>query len=145
MGELSLVKSKKMEYNVSWKDGTEQEAFVRSVAVVFLLRRCMSLEDMIARIVEMDKKARDMTEQAQKNKLDYENQIIAKRESIKNDFLERAKKRIAINQESAQKRADATLQQAEKRNSAIIQKMESDYAQHCDSWVDEIVERVIAE
>ncbi len=103
------------------------------------------MEDMIARIVEMDKKARDMTEQAQRSKLDYENQVIAKRESIKNDFLERAKKRIAINQEAAQKKADATLQQAERRNSAIIQKMESDYALHGDTWVDTIVERVLME
>lgn len=103
------------------------------------------MEDMIARIVEMDKKARDMTKQAQQSKLDYENQIIAKRESIKTDFLERAKKRIAINQETAQKKADITRQQAETRNRAIIEKMESDYQQHGDTWVDMIVNRVLTE
>lgn len=103
------------------------------------------MEDMIARIVEMDKKARDMTEQAQKNKLDYENQIIAKRESIKTDFLERAKKRIAINREAAQKKADTTLQQAETRNRAIIEKMETDYDRLGDAWVDTIVQRVLTE
>lgn len=100
---------------------------------------------MIARIVEMDKKARDMTEQAQKNKLDYENQIIAKRESIKTDFLERAKKRIAINRDAAQRKADAALQEAETRNRAIIQKMENDYEQSGDTWVDMIVQRVLTE
>ena len=103
------------------------------------------MEDMIARIVEMDKKARDMTEQAQKNKLDYENQIIAKRESIKTDFLERAKQRIAINREAAQKKADTALQQAETRNRAIIEKMETDYDRLGDAWVDTIVQRVLTE
>ncbi len=98
---------------------------------------------MIAKIVEMDKKARDMTAEAQRNKLDYENQVIAKRESIKNDFLERAKKRIAINQESAQKKADASLKLIEERDSAVIRRLDSVYETNCDKWVDEIVARVI--
>lgn len=101
------------------------------------------MEDMIAKIVEMDKKARDMTAEAQRNKLDYENQVIAKRESIKNDFLERAKKRIAINQESAQKKADASLKLIEERDSAVIRRLDSVYETNCDKWVDEIVARVI--
>lgn len=103
------------------------------------------MEDMIARIVEMDKKARDMTAQAQQKKLDFENQVIAKRENMKNDFLERAKKRIAINRQAAQKKADATLKQIEERDSAVIQRLESVYAQKGSQWVDEIVARVVGE
>jgi len=101
------------------------------------------LEDMIARIVEMDKKARDMTEQAQKSKLDHENAIIAKRESIKNEFLERAKKRIAINEKTAQQKADAALLQIKERDSAIIRRMEETYQRHAEEWADAIVARVI--
>ena len=100
------------------------------------------MEDMIAKIVEMDKKARDMTEEAQKNKLDYENQVIAKRESIKNDFQKKKKKRISINQESAQKKADASLKLIEERDSAVISRLDSVYKENCDKWVDEIVSRV---
>ena len=72
-----------------------------------------------------------------------ENQVIAKRESIKNDFLERAKKRISINQESAQKKADASLKLIEERDSAVIRRLDSVYETNCDKWVDEIVARVI--
>ena len=97
------------------------------------------MEDMIARIVEMDKKARDMTAEAQQSKLDFENQVIAKRESMKNDFLERAKKRVAINRKSAQKKADAALKQIEERDSAVIQRLDSVYAKNGDIWVNEIV------
>ena len=100
------------------------------------------MEDMIAKIVEMDKKARDMTEEAQRNKLDYENQVLAKRENIKNEFLGRAKKRISINQEAAQKKADASLKLIEERDSAVIGRLESVYKENCDKWVDEIVARV---
>ncbi len=101
------------------------------------------MEDMIAKIVEMDKKARSMNEEAQKNKLDYENQVIAKRENIKNDFLERAEKRIAINRDSARKKADSTLKQIEERDSAVIRRLDDTYEQNCDKWVDEIVARCI--
>ncbi len=97
---------------------------------------------MIAKIVEMDKKARDMTEEAHRDKLDYENQVIAKRENIKNDFLERAKKRISINQDTAQRKADASLRLIEERDSAVIAGLDSVYKQNCDKWVDEIVARV---
>ncbi len=101
------------------------------------------MEDMIARIVEMDKKARDMTAQAQKNKLDYEQQIIEKRESIKQDYLDRAQKRIAINSEAAQKRSEKSLQLIEERDNKTIDALNSSYEKNCDKWVDEIVSRVV--
>lgn len=101
------------------------------------------MEDMIAKIVEMDKKARSMTEEARKSKLDYENQVIEKRESIKNEFLERAEKRIAINTESARKKADITLKQIEERDSAVIKRLDDEYKRSGDKWVDEIVARVV--
>ena len=103
------------------------------------------MEDMIARIVEMDKKARDMTEQAQQSKLDHENRIIAKRESIKAELLERAKKRIAINEKTAVQKAEKERRQIEERDSAMIEKLESEYKSHCDEWVDTIVARVVGE
>ncbi len=98
---------------------------------------------MIAKIVEMDKKARDMTEEAQKDKLDFEKKVIEKKENIKRDYLERAKKRIAVNQESAQKRSDAELKLVKERNSAVIARLDSAYDRNCDKWVDEIVARVV--
>lgn len=101
------------------------------------------MEDMIAKIVEMDKKARELNDKAQKTKVDYENQIILKKEKIKNDYLERAKKRIAINQQTAQKRADEKLALIETQNQAIVAKLEKTYVENVDKWVDEITARVI--
>ena len=74
------------------------------------------MEDMIARIVEMDKKAREMTDEAVKNKLDYEQRIIQTKEKIKNDYLERAKQRIEVNRQSAQKKADDQLRLIMEKN-----------------------------
>lgn len=110
---------------------------------VLMLGGVLSLEDMIAKIIEMDKRARDITAEAQKDKLDFEKKVIEKKENIKSDYLERAKKRIAINQESAQKKSDAELKLVEERNNAVIARLDSAYEQNCDKWVDEIVARVV--
>lgn len=101
------------------------------------------MEDMISKIVDMDKKARDITDEAQKSKIDYENQIILTKEKIKNDYLERAKKRIEINRQTAQKKADEQLKLLEVRNGAIIENLDKTYSENCDKWVDTIVDRVI--
>ena len=101
------------------------------------------MEEMIAKIVEMDKKAREMNEKAQKTKLNDENEVLLTKEKIKTDYLERANKRISINQQTAQKRADEKLAGITEKNQAVIEKLEKSYAENGDKWVNEIVERVI--
>ena len=105
----------------------------------------VSMEDMISKIVDMDKKARGITDEAQQSKIDYEKEIIRKKEKIKNDFLERAKERIRINKQTAQKKADEELKLIEEKNAAIIAALDKTHSENHDKWVDRIVERVIAE
>lgn len=103
------------------------------------------MEDMISKIVDMDKKARDITAEAQKSKIDYEHQIILTKEKIKNDFLERAVERVKINQQTAQKKADEELKLIKAKNTAIIENLDKTYSEKGDKWVDEIVNRVVGE
>ena len=100
------------------------------------------MEDMISKIIDMDKKARDMTNAARQSKIDHEKEIIRTKEKIKNDYLERANERIKINTQSAQKKADDQLAVIEKKNEEIIGKMNEAYKNNKDKWVDEIVSRV---
>ena len=101
------------------------------------------MEEMIAKIVEMDKKAREMNEKAQKTKLSYENEVLLTKEKIKTDYLERANKRISINQQTAQKRADEKLAAINAKNQAVSESLEKAYAENGDKWVNEIVSRII--
>lgn len=103
------------------------------------------MEDMISKIVDMDKKARDMTSEAQQSKIDYEKQIILTKEKIKNDYLERAKKRIEINRRTAQQKSDEALAQIEAKNAAVIENLKKTHSENHENWVDEIVSRVLAE
>ncbi len=101
------------------------------------------MEDMIAKIIDMDKKARNLTDEAQKSKISYENEILKTKEKIKNDYLARAKDRIEINKQTAQKKADAQLKVIEEKNDSIIRKLDGSYSENGDKWVNDIVERVI--
>ena len=75
--------------------------------------------------------------------INYENEVLLTKEKIKTDYLERANKRILINQQTAQKRADEKLAGITEKNQAVIEKLEKSYAENGDKWVNEIVERVI--
>lgn len=102
------------------------------------------MEDMMARIVEMDKKARGLTDEAQQSKLNYEKEILLAKEKIKTDYLARARERIRINRQSAEKKADEQLAQIEKKNAQITAQLDECDRQHHDEWVRAIVERVTA-
>ena len=92
------------------------------------------MEDMISRIVDMDKKARSLTDEVKQSKIDYEKQVIRTKENIKNNFLEKAKERIKIDEE---------LALIEQKNSAIIKSLDDTYSANKDRWINEIFERVI--
>ena len=101
------------------------------------------MEEMIARIIEMDKKAREMNETALKAKLSCEHEVVLTKETIKTDYLERANKRIAINQQTAQKRADEKLAAITEKNQAVVERLEKSYSENAEKWADEIFSRVI--
>ncbi|MGN0536836.1 MAG: hypothetical protein ACI4M3_02530 [Acutalibacteraceae bacterium] len=103
------------------------------------------MEDMVSKIVEMDKKARDLTAEAQKSKVDYEQDVVVTKEKIKNDFIERALARIKINEQTERENAKKKLEQIEQKNAAIAQNLEKRYADYADAWVEEIVSRVIGQ
>lgn len=103
------------------------------------------MEDMISKIIDMDKKARDMTNEAVQSKINYEKEIIRTKEKIKNDYLERANERIKINTQAAQKSADEKLAAIEKKNEALTAELDLSYSQNKEKWVNEIVDRVISQ
>ena len=64
------------------------------------------MENMIKRIVEMDQKARQITEAAQREKLDSEKEIAEKAAQLRADYLERARRRIQLNSDTERAAAE---------------------------------------
>lgn len=101
------------------------------------------MQDMLAKIVEMDEKARILTAQAEKSKAESEKDIAKIREDIYNDYIERARKRIEKNEAAQRQAAEASWKKIEKHQQETTDNLEKLYAVKGESWINEIVKRVI--
>ncbi len=102
------------------------------------------MNDIISKIVEMDEKARDLNYEILESKLDHEKEVVAAKENIINDYLERAKKHIKLNAQSEREAAEKTLAETRAAHAKIEKKLDEIFAANCDRWVDEIFNRVIS-
>lgn len=102
------------------------------------------MQDMLAKIIEMDENARKIKEQAEQDKFNSEREIEEMREQIYRDYIDRAKarieKNIAVDKKAAQDRLDAYAEKVAQAES----EMQRLYDEKGDQWVDEIVGRVLA-
>lgn len=101
------------------------------------------MQDMLTKIVEMDEKARSLTAEAEKSKAESEKDIARIREDIYNDYIERARKRIEKNEAAQRQATEENWKKTEAHQQETIDKLEKLYTEKCDSWVNEIVNRVI--
>lgn len=103
------------------------------------------MQDLIKQIVDMDRKAREITEAAQLEKISSEKEIAGKRELIRNDYLERARKRISLNEPNERAAAEADWNEKKKKNAQLSERLDELYSQKGDEWVNKIVARVTGE
>ncbi len=103
------------------------------------------MQDLVKQIVEMDKKARAITDSAQKEKIDSQKKIQEERERIRTNYLQEARRRIAKNEPAERAAAEAAWEKQKARNAADAEKLETLYRENGDRWVSEIVKRVTGE
>lgn len=103
------------------------------------------MQNMVKQIVDMDRKAREITDAAQLEKINSEKEILQRREEIRAGYLERARHRIALNEPVEREAAEAKWVAVKERNTELSQELDETYAKHGAQWVDQIVARVIGE
>ena len=103
------------------------------------------MQDMIKKIVDMDEKAQEITEQAKRSKALSAQEIAETKERIRENYLARARKRIELNRIQEKNQARQILADAEKKYEVQLIKMQELYRQQGGNWVDAIVGRVIGE
>ena len=101
------------------------------------------MQDLMKQIVELDRQAREITDSAQKEKVDSEKEVVRKREQIRNGYLEQARKKIAENEPKERAAAEAEWQEKNKKNLEISKKLDDLYREKGDQWVSEIVQKVL--
>ena len=85
----------------------------------------------------MDKTARDLTQRAQKDKINLENEIKIKKDEIR--------KRLAVNENTERKLAEEQKLKIISNCESISHSLDELYAQNGDVWVDSIVKNVLGE
>ena len=103
------------------------------------------MQDMIKKIVDMDEKAQEITEEAKRSKALSAQEIAETKERIRENYLARARKRIELNRIQEKNQARQILADAEKKYEVHLIKMQELYRQQGGNWVDAIVGRVIGE
>lgn len=101
------------------------------------------MQELLAKIVEMDAKARRIKEQAERDKLSSEAEIEELRQKIYDDYITRAKdrveKNISVDRHLAEEAYAEKLADKERLSKALREV----YDQNRDAWIDGIVDRVI--
>ena len=103
------------------------------------------MQDMIKKIVDMDEKAQEITEEAKRSKALSAQEIAETKERIRENYLARARKRIELNRIQEKNQARQILSDAEKKYEVQLIKMKELYRQQGGNLVDAIVGRVIGE
>ena len=103
------------------------------------------MQDMVKQIVDMDRKAREITDEALLEKINSEKEVVKKREEIRSEYLEKARKRIALNEPAERAAAEAAWEITKQKNEALSQKLDELYAQKGEEWIRTIVEKVTGE
>ena len=96
------------------------------------------MQDMIKKIVDMDEKAQEITEEAKRSKALSAQEIAETKERIRENYLARARKRIELNRIQEKNQARQILADAEKKYEVQLIKMQELYRQQGCKWVDAI-------
>lgn len=103
------------------------------------------MQDMVKRIVEMDKHARELTDEAKRLKVGAESRIIEKKEELRRGYMEKVNERLELIKKAEVMTADEELKGIVEKQKQIEAQLDDMYAQNCDAWVNEIVARVIGD
>ena len=101
------------------------------------------MQNMIREIVDMDRKAREIADAAQQEKLHSEKEVAEKREQIREEYLKKARERIALNEPQEREAAEKVWQTVQARQSEISAKLDAQFAENGERWAPELARRVL--
>lgn len=101
------------------------------------------MQDIIKKIIEIDRMAQKMTDDALALKAEAEASVEEDKKKLREKYIERARRRIQITVETENGFLKETLEDISKKYDAMSVKLGGLYETGKDKWVDEIYNRVI--
>lgn len=103
------------------------------------------LEQVIKRILDVDLKARSITNEASGRRADAERSILDKKAALREDYLNKARAKIEMIRETEEKAADAAIEESKAEQEELLAVLEEQYSKNKARYVNEIFDRIIAD
>jgi hypothetical protein len=103
------------------------------------------MEDMINRIIELDKEAKESLTKANQMKIDSEQKISDIKKQKRNEYIEKARANIKNLEKEEKVKAIVKLKVIENSYKKKYDRIEKIYDANKDKWINTIVDRVIKE
>ena len=100
---------------------------------------------MIKKIVDADNEAKALEQAALQEKEELQKQIDDEAKKIYEKYMSDAEETVKRNNINEENKARQKLNEIKKKQSSVNIKLQADFEQNCDKWVDEIVSRTLAE
>lgn len=101
------------------------------------------MDDVIQRLVEIDRKCVERVEAAKAKKLDAQTNMNEKRKEIYEGFVTEQNKKIEAHKTEMMNKNQADAKQLDQNYQDTIVNLENLYNQNKDNWVNQIVERCL--
>ena len=101
------------------------------------------MEDMIGKIIQMDKETRESLTKANQLKIDAERKISDIKEQRRNEYIDRARTNIKVLEKEEKVKAAVKLKVIENTYEQKYSRIEKVYYDNKDKWIKAIVDRVI--
>ncbi len=105
--------------------------------------RSSDLESVIKRILDIDRKARMVTAEAQNLRLQAEQNIIDQKSALKEKYRKEAEHRIEAVRADEQRMADEALARSLQDQQDKLEQLNQAFAQKGDQWAEEVFQRAI--
>jgi len=97
------------------------------------------MQEMIKKILEIDERARKLTDEADALKRKAEMSIEDQKHQLKKEYLDRARKKIESLRETETEFADKEHDRIREEQKKVLQSLSGMFSQNADKWVEEIV------
>lgn len=101
------------------------------------------MQDIIKKIIEIDKMAQKLTDEAFELKKEAEISIENDKKILREQYIEKAHERIALNTETEQAFLKQSLEEIEKKHNEIEARLKGIDADNRKKWVNDLYFRVI--
>lgn len=103
------------------------------------------MQDIVKQIVDMDRKAREITAAVEQDRLNSEKEIAQKRVELRAEYLAKAREAIPSNESQERAAAEKEWEIVAQKNANLSRELDELYSKKGDEWVNTIVAQVIGE